>query len=157
MSTVIAGNAFQPTDLQRNHRAVLDAARESSAIIRDKDGLLLILKPAETSAVEEYVADALWSAVWVQRALQFSVSDRGPTMYGTFAWISIMPEEDQKLFLQEVIDQVLVSKNSGSKVKLEELIEDWRASAMTWSSKDLREHLTSALRRPLRGVTLLKI
>lgn len=154
MSSAIKGSAFQPTDLQRNHRAVLDAARESSAVIRDKDGLLLIMRPAEASHVEEYVAEALWSAVCVQRALQLSATDRGPAMYGTFAWISVMPEEDQKLFLKEVIDQVLVSKNSGSKAKLEDLIEDWRASAMTWSEPDLRSHLTSSLQRPLHGVTL---
>jgi hypothetical protein len=154
MSSAIAGSAFQPTDLQRNHRAVLDAARESSAVIRDKDGLLLILRPAEASQVEQYVADALWSAVCVQRALQLSAANRGPAMYGTFAWISVMPEEDQNLFLKEVIDQVLVSKHSGSKVKLEDLIEDWRASAMTWSDPDLRRNLTSELRKPLHDVTL---
>ena len=154
VSTFIAGSAFQPTDLQRNHRAVLDAARESSAIIRDKDGLLLIMRPAEVSQIEEYVAEALWSAVCLQRALQLSREDRGPAMYGPFAWISVMPEEDQKLFVREVIDQVMVSKNSGSKLKLEDLIEDWRATAMTWANEDLRGHLTADLRHPLHDVTL---
>ncbi|MEK6648325.1 MAG: hypothetical protein AABY37_03315 [Actinomycetota bacterium] len=154
MSTIFAGNAFQPTDLQRNHRAVLDAARESSAIIRDKDGLLLIIRPAEEAQLREYVAEALWSAVCLERALQLPAAERGPAMYGPFAWVSVMPEDDQKQFLREVIDQVLVSKNSGSKEKLEDLIEDWRTSALTWSDEDLREELTADLGHPLQDVVL---
>lgn len=154
MGTIFAGNAFQPTDLQRNHRAVLDAARESSAVIRDKDGLLLIIRPAEQAQLQEYVAEALWSAVCLQRALQQAAAGRGPAMYGPFAWVSVMPEDDQKQFLQEVVDQVLVSKNSGSKEKLENLIEDWRASALTWSDEELREELMQDLEDPLHDVVL---
>ena len=75
-------------------------------------------------------------------------------MYGPFAWVSVMPEDDQKQFLREVVDQVLVSKNSGSKGKLEDLIEDWRASALTWSDEDLREELTAELEDPLHDVVL---
>lgn len=154
MSAIFAGNAFQATDLQRNHRAVLDAARESSAVIRDKDGLLLLIQPAEEAQRGEYMANVLWSATCLDRALQLPPIRRGPAMYGDFAWISVMPDDDQKQFLQEVVDQVLVSRNSGSKEKLEDFIGDWKATALTWSDEDLRDELTSELDQPLYDVVL---
>lgn len=154
MSTIYAGNAFQATDLQRNHRLVLDAARESSAIIRDKDGLLLLIQPAEEAHRVEYLADVLWSATCLGRALALPRPSRGPAMYGSFAWISVMPEGDQFQFLQEVIDQVLVSRNSGSKEKLEDFIGDWKATALTWSDEDVRDELNGELEQPLHDVVL---
>ncbi len=154
MSTIYAGNAFQATDLQRNHRVVLDAARESSAVIRDKDGLLLLIQPAEEARRGEYLSDVLWSATCLGRALQLPPVGRGPAMYGSFAWISVMPEGDQMQFLQEVIDQVLVSRNSGSTAKLEDFIGDWKATALTWSDEDVREELIGDIAQPLHDVVL---
>ena len=154
MSAIFAGNAFQATDLQRNHRAVLDAARESSALIRDKDGLLLVIRPAEEARRNEYVEDVLWSATCVARALQLSPELRGPGMYGAFAWISQMPEADQQQFLREVVDQVLVTRNSGSKEKLEYLIGDWKATALTYSDEELVSELSEDLDQPLHDVVL---
>jgi hypothetical protein len=154
MGTTYAGNAFQATDLQRNHRVVLDAARESGAVVRDKDGLLLLIQPAEVAQRGEYIAEVLWSAACLERALQIPPTMRRPAMYGSFAWISVMPEDDQKQFLTEVIDQVLISRNSGSKEKLEVFIEDWKVTALTWSDEDLREELTQDLDRPLHDVVL---
>lgn len=154
MRTPLAGSAFQATDLQRSHRVVLDEARESGALIRDKDGVLLLLRPAEEVQRQESLMEAMWSAVFLEKALQRSATDREPLMYGPFAWISILPEEDQKKFLQEVFDQLLVSKNSGSNSKLERLIGDWQATARTWSDEDLREELTVDFDHPLHDVTL---
>ena len=154
MRTYHAGTAFQATDLQRSHRAVLDEARESGALIRDKDGLLLLLHPAEDVDRQESLLEIMWSTVFIERVLQRSPKDREPVMYGPFAWVSILPEEDQKKFLEEVIDQLLISKNSGSNAKLEQLIEDWQVSAQTWSDEDLREELTKDLDQPLFDVTL---
>lgn len=154
MSTIYARSAFQATDLQRNHRIVLDAARESSAVIRDKDGLLLLIRPAEDAEREGYMADVLWGATCLNRALQLLPATRKPEMYGSFAWISVMPDVDQKQFLQELVDEVLVSRNSGSKEKLEDLIDDWKASALAWSDEDLREDLIRDLDAPLHDVVL---
>lgn len=154
MSTVFAGNAFQATDLQRNHRAVLDAARDSGAVIRDKDGLLLVIRPAEEARRHEYVEDVLWSATCVARALQLSPDLRGPGMYGAFAWIFQMPETNQQQFLREVVDQVLVTRNSGSKENLEHLIGDWKATALIYGDDELVSELTEDLDSPLHDVML---
>ncbi|MEJ0014304.1 MAG: hypothetical protein WDN07_01600 [Actinomycetota bacterium] len=154
MRSPLAKTAFQATDLQRSHRAVLDEARESGALIRDKDGLLLLLRPAEEVDRQESFLEIMWSTVFIERVLQRSPNDREPIMYGPYAWLSILPEEDQKKFLEEVIDQLLVSKNSGSNAKLEQLIEDWQVSARTWSHEDLRTELTKDLDQPLHDVTL---
>lgn len=154
MSSLYSGTAFQATDLQRNHRVVLDAARKSSAVIRDKDGLLLLLQPAEEARRGEFLADVLWSATYLGRALALPRLGRGPAMYGSFAWISVMPEGDQLQFLQEVIDQVLVSRDSGSTEKLEDFIGDWKATALTWSDDDVRVELIEELAHPLHDAVL---
>lgn len=154
MSTIFAGSAFQATDLQRHARDVLDAARESGAVVRDKDGVLLLIRPAEDAQRDGYMSDVLWGVVCLERALRLPTAERGPAMYGPFAWISVMPDSDQNRFLLDVVDEALVSRNSGSKGKLEDLIDDWKASALTWSDEDLREELTKDLYAPLHDVVL---
>ena len=154
MRTPLAASAFQATDLQRNHRAVLAEARESGALIRDKDGLLLLLQPAENVNRQESLLEIMWSTVILERALQHVPTDREPSSYGPFAWISILPEEDQRKFLDEVIDQLLVSKDSGSNSKLDYLLGDWQATALTWSDQELREELMQDFDQPLHDVIL---
>jgi len=154
MGTIYAGTAFQATDLQRNHREVLDAARESRAIIRDKDGVLLLVQPAEEAKHKDFILDVLSSAACLNRALQLPQDRRGPEMYGEFAFIFVIPEAYQKQFLQVVVDQTLIGRHSGSYEKLEGLIEDWKETARTWSDEDLREGLVGDLDHPLHDVLL---
>jgi hypothetical protein len=154
VGTLISRTAFQVTDLQRNHREVISEARESGALIRDKDGLMLLLKPAGETQRTEYLVELMADAIRMSKALQRAESDRDPGQYGSFAWASVLPESGQLEFLQELLDQVLVSQNSGSTKDLEDLLGDWQATARTWVDEDLREHLMGDLANPLTDVLL---
>jgi len=132
--------AYQATDLARNHREVIDAARRGEALIRDKDGTALVLAPAaELGRIREISSIAL-DLLRAQRAADSS--DRGdPTRYGDLAWISVLPEASQRDFAREMTDALLLAASGTSVRPVEVLIGDWRATAEAWADSDTRERL----------------
>ena len=154
MSLLLSGSAYQVTDLQRDARTVIDEARDSSALIRDKDGLMLIIQPADVAQQISFLSDVMGNAIRLGKALLRSSSERDIASYGTFAWVSMLVEEDQREFLQDLLDQVLVSHSSGSTSELEDLIEDWKATALVHSNEERRDELTGDLDSPLNDVVL---
>lgn len=154
MSLLLSKNAYQVTDLQRDARTVIDEARDSSALIRDKDGLMLIIQTADVAQRISLISDIMGNSIRLGKALRRPASDRDISSYGTFAWVSMLAEEDQRAFLQDLLDQVLVSHSSGSTSELEEFIEDWKATALVHSDEKLRGELTGDLKSPLHDVVL---
>jgi hypothetical protein len=141
MSTAIPAAAFQVTDLQRNYREVISAARKEGALLRDKDGLMLVIRPADESAHAEILVEAMANTLRFSSALEETDVVRKPSHYGALAWASVLCEEDQKEFLRELTDQLLVSQNSGSLAELNDLISDWKATALTWADEQRRADL----------------
>ncbi|HUW88236.1 MAG TPA: hypothetical protein VMW30_07675 [Candidatus Paceibacterota bacterium] len=154
MSLLLSGSAYQVTDLQRDARTVIDEARDSSALIRDKDGLMLIIQPADVAQQMSLISDLMGNSIRLGKALRRPPSDRDISSYGTFAWVSMLAEEDQREFLQDLLDQVLVSHSSGSTSELEDFIGDWKATALVHSDEELRDELTGDLDSPLSDVVL---
>ena len=154
MSLLLSGSAYQVTDLQRDARTVIDEARDSSALIRDKDGLMLIIQPADVAQQMSLISDLMGNAIRLGKALGRPSSDRDISSYGTFAWVSMLAEEDQREFLQDLLDQVLLSQSSGSMSELDDLIGDWKATALVHSNEERRDELTGDLDSPLNDVVL---
>lgn len=152
MSTLSLGTAFQATDLQRNHRLVLDEARERPTLIRDKDGVMLRVGLADEIRRSDYLRRVMLDVIRLGLAL--SVENRSPSLYGSFGWASVLAVEDQNKFLKELTDQIFISEDSGDSGDLEDLIEDWKVTARTWADESLRSVLTEDIETPPVGTTL---
>ena len=144
--------AYQATDLARNHRQVLDDARRGGAVIRDKDGLMLLLAPAEEVERERGVANLaldLVRAAWaIMRGGSSAVS------FGDLGWVSVLPPESQRQFFGEMTDAVLVAASGLSMRNVELLLGDWKATAESWADPDTRERLLAGSPEPLQNVEL---
>lgn len=154
MRSMVAKAAFQVTELQRNYRAVLTEARESGALIRDKDGLILIVQPARDTQRAQYLNELMADAIRMVKVLHSPQSGRNAGHYGSLAWASVLTEKDQEKFLDSLTDQLLISQHSGSTEVLEDLLGDWQATARAWSDEGLREELLTDIDLPPVGIEL---
>ncbi len=154
MRASISRSAFQATDLQRKHREVIDQARNSGALIRDKDGLVLLLQPAGDIERDRYVSDLMADVIRMTAALRNHPDQRSPEQYGGLAWAFALSNESQSEFVQNLSDQLLISQHSGYVETLEDLLGDWKATAQSWSDVELRKDLTKELKNPLVDVEL---
>ena len=144
-----SGSAFQATDFQRKHREILDQARNGIALIRDKDGLILQMGSVLAVQQSEYQRKILIDLLRVQKALQLPRENRSPSFYGALGWISVLDDEDQSEFVNEIADQIFVSENSGDISNLELLIDDWKATALSWADTEVRNELLAEESEPL--------
>ena len=146
--------AYQATDLARNHRQVVDDARDGIALIRDKDGTALVMTTASRLERAQEVGGIAVALVQVARALAGPADRRTPAAYGDFAWLSVLPEDAQRRFLGEMTDRLLISASGGRVNDLEELVEDWLATAEAWSNPATRDALLADEATPLRDAEL---
>lgn len=161
--------AYQATDLARSHREVLDAARSGGASIRDKDGLMLVMMPAEevnrSRMINDYALDIIRLTLAYQA--QFATLAKSEVMpdpaaaepgyqiediasYGHFSWLSVLPFRYQVEFLGAISRQVLLASSGIGTRSLQQLIGDWRATAETWMDPDAREQLLEEMNEPGR-------
>lgn len=154
MRTFMANTAFQVTDLQRNHRDVIAQARKSGALIRDKDGLVLLLQPVGDAQRAQYLNDLMADAIRMTSALWHHPDKRNPGQYGSLAWAVVLSNESQNEFIQALSNQLLISQHSGSTQELEDLLGDWRATAQAWADDEVRNDLLEESDHPLVDVEL---
>lgn len=132
--------AYQATDLARNHREVIDAARRGEALIRDKDGMALVMAPAEEVERSREIATLALDLLRAERALG-APGAHDPNRYGGLAWMSVLPETSQREFARELSDALLIAEAGTSWRPIELLLGDWKATADAWSDPDTRERL----------------
>jgi hypothetical protein len=153
-TSVIKEAAFQATDLNRRHREVLDAARHGSALIRDKDGLALLLEPAANAVHRTQMVAWLLSALRVERALHRPVDQRTAWDFGDLGWIADLDPDDQPVFLDGFLALLLKNADADYTDEVEDYLADWRATAQAWSDPDLRAALLQEHTSPLHNVEL---
>jgi hypothetical protein len=154
VSSSSAAVAYQATDLARHHREVIDAARAGRALVRDKDGTALILAPAADIERNEEIAGLALELVRVRQAIEQPDERRSPAAYGELAWVSVLPEADQRQFLDELTEALLVAASGTALRPVELLIGDWRATAEAWADPDTRAALIAKEKAPLPAVEL---
>lgn len=154
MTMLSANHAYQASDLARNHRKVVDAARDGIAVIRDKDGTALVMTAASVLERAQEIGGTAVALVQVARALAGPAAGRTASAYGDFAWLCPLPEDAQRRFVGEVTDRLLVVASGGRLDQLTELVSDWLATAEAWTDADTREALLAEERAPLRDVEL---
>lgn len=154
MTMLSADRAYQATELARNHRQVVDDARDGIAVIRDKDGTALVMTTASVLERAQEIGGTAVGLVQVAQALAEPADRRTTSAYGDFAWLRPLPEDAQRRFLAEVADQLLVVASGGRLDLLTELVGDWLATAEAWVDADTREALLADESAPLLGVEL---
>lgn len=145
---------YQATDLARNHRSVMAEARAGYALVRDKDGTTLILTPAADMERLRELADLALGLATLQRVLARRADQRPTALYGAFAWASALPEANQRAFVEELADALLMANSGTSLEPARELIEDWIVTAEAWADPDTRERLQTDEPHP-QGAELL--
>lgn len=151
---MVGGTAYQVTDLVRNHREVVQRAKQGGALIRDKDGTALLLTLASDAARDDELMRVAADYLRLSTALGQAAGRRTLAAYGGFAWLVALEGEDQQEFLQELGDPLLVALSGGPLRPVTDLIEDWKATAATYADEELRGELSTPLSRPLRRVQL---
>lgn len=154
MTMLHANRAYQATDLARNHRQVVDDARDGIAVIRDKDGTTLLMTTASVLERAQEIGGTAVALVQVAQALAEPADRRTTSAYGDFAWLRPLPEDAQRRFLAEVTDQLLVVASGGRLDQLTELVGDWLGTAEAWADADTREALLADERAPMLDIEL---
>jgi hypothetical protein len=148
-----ATTTYQVTDLARRYREVLDEAREHDVFVRDKDGATLIVTMAEEVSKNRELVSISSDLLRLFRAVDTSRSDDVANS-GQFAWLSILPEANRKMFVNEIMPPMLVALSGGPLRPLLYLIGDWKATADVWADVSLREELMERVDAPLFAVSL---
>lgn len=148
------GIAYQVTDLARNHREVVDAARRGSALIRDKDGLALVMAPAEETRRTREIGDLALDLVRAASVMLPGGAARTAGAYGGMAWLSVLPIESQRRFFHEMSTALMVAASGATLRPIELLLGDWRATAEAWADPDTRERLLADEDAPIPGIEL---
>lgn len=143
---------FQATDVARRSREVLDSGQAGGTLIRDKDGVVLLLAPAEDIARQEELAVVAADFLRLHRVIATDERDVGS--YGGFGWVSVFDLEDQRRFAAELEAPLLMALSGGPVEQLRNLIDDWRATAEVWAEEELRAELQEPLDEPLADVPL---
>ncbi len=144
--------AYQATDLARNHRKVLDSARRGGALVRDKDGLALLMAPLEEIERQRGVTGLALDLV--RAALAIIRGDQSAASFGDLGWVSVLPPESQRQFFSEMSDALLVASSGLSMRNVDLLLGDWKATAESWADPDVRERLLAGSPEPLPDVEL---
>ena len=143
-------SAYQVTDLARNHRAVVEAGRSGTgALIRDKDGVLLRLQRAEDTDKQEHLVRLLIAHAEASLQLELPVTERSPLAYRDLAWIVPLGDDDQREMLSDLLDLVAIAAAGGPIRVVDDLLDDWKATAEVAADPALANELSEDIPEPL--------
>jgi hypothetical protein len=154
MTAVMPESSFQATDLQRNARDVLNAARTpEGALIRDKDGTNFLVSLAGRTSRDGYALEGLTNVLRILRLTSLDDAQRDPVLYGELAWVAALPVDAQVEFAWAYASaiQSIASMGVGP---VEDLIYDWQQTARIQRDEKLHRSLTEAITSPLHHVEL---
>lgn len=152
--TAAPETSFQVSDLQRNAREVLDAARTSEgALIRDKDGVNLKVMLASRASRESYVLEGLSDVLRLFRLIDLPAEIRDPFLYGDLIWVSNLQIDAQREFAWNYARTLQAVPANGTE-QVEELLYDWQQTARIHADADLHSELVGDLDEPLFDVEL---
>ena len=124
MDTVI----FQASDLVKERVRVLDAARAGRAVLRDRDGVGLVMLPeARLNVLEGF---AKWSQT-LQRLDNLLRSKREASVIelGDLAWLRVFDRADRLTFSRELHLALIAGLADDDLGPVEEVVRDWKITA----------------------------
>lgn len=154
MTAVMPESSFQATDLQRNARDVLNAARTpEGALIRDKDGTNFLVSLAGRASRDGYALEGLTNVLRILRLTSLDEAQRDPVLYGELAWVSALPVDAQVEFAWAYANAIQSIASTGLG-PVEDLIYDWQQTARVHGDTKLHGSLTNTIKTPLHHVEL---
>lgn len=151
MTTMTPEVMYQATDLARKSRDVLDAARHGRALIRDKDGTAFEVLLAGTSSRQRFVFAGMQRFVRTLSLLELDRERRDPVLYGDFAWLATLPDDEQRQFIWEYVRAIEASLGIGPDL-VDQLVYEWQQTARVYADQDLLAELTEDIPAPLVDV-----
>lgn len=137
---------FQPSDLNQHGRAILDAARQGGARIRDKDGMALLVLPEERVEALETASRYASEFLALDRAMPLTTAEgREAVRISPWPWLADLNDEDLDQFVTELRESLLVAFKTGAIKPTERLIAEWRATAEQLSDPARRRILLEPL------------
>jgi hypothetical protein len=138
---------FQPSDLNRRGRAVLDAARGGIARIRDTDGTSLVLLPEERVQALQHIARTAATLVRIEVALEKAPDALADALATSdWAWARVFDVEDFQEFVRDVRRALLAAVHEEDSHLLDDTLQRWRVTARSLDDPLRREILYGTFR-----------
>ena len=139
-----AGMIFQSTDLNQRGRAILDAARDSEARLRDKDGLALVMTRESRHAALKTVARSAANLLALEIVLALA-PDRLPGIQelGEWTWLREFSRADLESFVAEMREAIILASREETEEPIKHALYAWRVSAESLEDPLRREVLSS--------------
>jgi hypothetical protein len=134
--TMFSDEVVLATELKKRQRYWFDRARETGGvtIVQGKVADLVL-------APRQRVAETAEAAVHARTAAQFLreviTLERAPAESAVFPWLHDLDDEEQREFLREFVDSFAHCSTTGEWVRMDELLEDWQATAAAHHSPEL--------------------
>lgn len=135
---VNASIVFQASDLNQRGRAVLDAARNGEARVRDKDGTSLLVVPEYRFRTLTTILSATANLMAIEQMLDVDRDARSLRDYGDWTWLRLFDDEDIDEFVREMRDALLVAGREESSTPVGETLERWQVTAQQLSDPQRR-------------------
>ena len=137
---------YQPKDLQRGYRRVLDDAKSRGrVVIRDSDGTSMTVMPSSEVTRRGELIEYMQGFLGLTHAHAASPESRHVSQFGSYAWASTLPESELDQLVQEMAEALTVALGAHSLQPLDALVREWRATAEVWSDPDLATSLTQTV------------
>lgn len=119
---------FQATDLVQRRTEFLEAAREGSARLRDKDGTSLVMvRESRLQLLEKLVE---WGGAHLRLdELLKSADAPSVSALGGLAWLRVFDREDLEQFAGDLQEALVASSADNGVEALENCVRDWRLTA----------------------------
>lgn len=129
---VSAGKVFQASDMNRQGKAILDAARSGEARIRDRSGTSLLLLQEEQVQIVRRLLQVASNLGALVVALGIPEDSRQDLAYGDWTWLRHLDEQDRHDFIKEMSQEFTIAAREQSQRALkavEEALSAWRTTA----------------------------
>jgi hypothetical protein len=136
-----AERIYQPSDLNREGRALLNAARAGYARVRDKDGVSLVMLREEFYGSLEVVADCTAQYVLIEHAVSHSEGEPSLAEYGDWTWLRVFDREDVEKFLADMREALVLASRERSAEPIRVALHEWRETARSLADPVRREIL----------------
>jgi hypothetical protein len=136
--TMFSDEVVLATDLKKRQRYWFDRARQTGGvtIVQGKVADLVLAPRQKVAAAAETALHARTAAQFLREVITLQ---RLPAESAVFPWLRELDDEEQQEFLQEFVDVFACCSTTGEWVQLEELLEDWQATAEAHRNPELME------------------
>jgi hypothetical protein len=137
-NTVFSDEIVLATDLKKRQRHWFDRARETGGVTIVQGGVadLVLVRRQQVAETVEAVAHARTAAQFLREIITL---ERSPAESVVFPWLGDLDNEDQQEFLHEFVDAFAQCSSTGEWTMLDELLDDWQATAIACRNPELVE------------------